>query len=100
MQKLYRRNRKKALRIIYDEDSDVCNLDPQAVADHYSSNRTDPSDEAAFFDKMPKAKLFVNTQYFTKKEVRLKACDNTATGPDGLAYNHLKLVDPVTAPWH
>lgn len=44
---------------------------------------------------MPKAKLPVNFQYFTRKEIfdRLKAYDNTAPGPDGLKYNHLKLVD-------
>lgn len=49
-----------------------------------------------FFNGMPTAKLPVNTSYFTGKEVsdRLKPCDNTAPGPDGFTYNHLKRVDP------
>lgn len=39
----------------------------------------------------------VNVTLFTQNEIskRLRKCENTAPGPDGICYNHLKKIDPT-----
>lgn len=38
----------------------------------------------------------MNIEYFTSNEItkKLRKCENTAPGPDGITYNHIKKVDP------
>lgn len=48
LQKLYRKNRRKALRIIYDEESEFCHLDPEAVANHYATVKQDSPHSTEF----------------------------------------------------
>lgn len=95
IQKLYRRNRKKALRLILDKDSDFCDLNPEEVANHYNSTSSDPPVSTDFMIEGEPATNVMNTGRFTRREVsrRLKSCENTSPGPDGITYNHLKLID-------
>lgn len=46
---------------------------------------------------IPPAQEAVNVNYFTQFEIsqRLKKCENTAPGPDGITYSHLKKLDPT-----
>lgn len=96
IQKLYRQNRKKALRNIYNEESDFCSLDPERLADHYNTTSIDRLDDTAFMKEIEPERETMNTNYFTKKEFagRLWKCDNTAPNPDGITYKYLKLIDP------
>lgn len=49
VQRLYRKNRKKALRIIYNDESDFCDLDPEAVANHYATDAQDQLSDLTYF---------------------------------------------------
>ena len=92
LQKLYRSNRKKALRVILSEESEFCNLDPELVASHYCSEPADESNDKSYLDHCGKASSEVICSRFTSKEVlsKLKKCDNTSPGPDGITYNGWK----------
>lgn len=86
IQKLYKKNRKKALRLIYNEEYDFCTLDPEEVANHYDTVAQDPSINTEFMMEGDPAASKFNSLPFTKVEVskKLKACDNTSPGPDGI----------------
>lgn len=94
IQRLYRKNRKKALRIIYDDPSDFCDLDPELVANHYNTDSTPPPDNTDFMREINPADNPMNTLPFTPSEIskRLRRCENTPLGPDGITYNHLKQI--------
>lgn len=96
IKKLYRRNRKKALRLTYNEESDFCDLDPEEVANHYNTVLSDKPHSTEFMIEGEPAGDPMNTSPFTRNEVskKLKTCENTSPGPDGITYQHLKIVDP------
>lgn len=67
IQKLYRRNRKKALRLILEENSDFCDLDPEEVANHYNSTSSDPPASTDFMIEGDPATQPMNIDPFTRK---------------------------------
>lgn len=69
MQKLYRHNRKKALRLIYGEESEFCDLDPEEVANHYNSEAYDKPPSTEFMIEGNPAPKKMNTSPFTRVEV-------------------------------
>lgn len=92
IQKLHRKNRRKALRIMYNEQSDFRDLDPEVVANHYDTDTIAQPEDTSFMKEIDPAAHTMNVETFTQREVskRLRACENTAPGPDGITYNHLK----------
>lgn len=94
IQKVYRNNRRKALRLIYGDDSQFCDLDPEVVADHFCTQAADAPSDTNFMKECKPANESMDTSWFTRREVsrKLKACESTAPGPDGLTYNHWKLL--------
>lgn len=81
---------------MYNEESIFCDLDPEVLGNHYSTVADDPPPNIDFMKETKPAELLINTKRFTKKEIstRLKACEYTVSGPDGLTYNQLKQIDP------
>lgn len=95
LQKLFCVIRKKALRMINNDDSEFCDLDPEIVYNHYISNPFDLWSNTDYMSKMTPAIEKINTNKFTKVEIskRLKFCKKTDSVPDGITYNHRKLID-------
>ena len=96
IQKLYRNNRKKALRIILGENNEFCDLDPEVVARHYCGEPVDEGGDRSYIEYYGNASGEVACGRFTSKEVlaKLKKCDNTSSGPDGITYNGWRRIDP------
>lgn len=96
IQRLYRKIRNKIFRIIYDEQSDFCDLDPEVVANHYHSTPIDKPTDINFMKTSDPAGKNMNTELFTHREISktLRACENTAPGTDGIIHNYLKQIDP------
>lgn len=90
---------KKALHLIYKDGSAFCDLEPETVANHYSTISSDPPTNIEFIIEKGTAASPININRFTKLEVskRLKSCEDTSPGPDGITFKHLKLIDPTTS---
>lgn len=95
VQRLYRKNRKKALRIIYNDESDFCDLDPEAVANHYATDAQDQLSDLTFMKEIDISPTAMNGRQFTPSKInrKLRRCENTA--PIGITYNHIKKIDHV-----
>ena len=96
LQKLYKLNRRKALRLIYGDESEFCGLDPDRVADHFDvEGMAEPIDllHKKFYKK---AATPTNCNPFSRSEVRnrLRSCENSSPGPDGISYKGWKSIDP------
>ncbi|KAK3925231.1 hypothetical protein KUF71_002617 [Frankliniella fusca] len=100
LQQLYRSSRAKAMRVVREEASPMCDLPAEEVAAHFEevfSNRL-PALSAA-----PEGAVLPPTQAcdpslvapFTREEVlaRLQHCSDTAPGPDGIRYSTIKRRD-------
>lgn len=80
IQKLYWKNRKKALRIINNDSSEFCDLDPEEVADYYVITPDDQLFNTEFMIEGESAKNTIDTSPFNRVEVtkKLKSCENTS----------------------
>ncbi|XP_050420253.1 uncharacterized protein LOC126833140 [Adelges cooleyi] len=98
LQKLYRRNRRKAVRAIVGGDGVRCEIPVEEVEAHFravwAGTESDPTIYPSYDDRRP-----MPTGGFTAVEVekRLKKFENTAPGDDGLTYRHWRLIDPRCA---
>lgn len=95
IQKLYRNNRRRAIRLITENDTPRCNLTSDEITNHFCPPPApDPSPD--FFAHPAPAQTPPSCDPFHPKEVwdRLRAAENTSPGPDRLTYNHLKKIDP------
>lgn len=92
---LYRRNRKKALRTIYGEEGGFCVLDHEEVAAHFSTQGPPVPSDVSHLSAIPSASIPICLSPFHWAEVssKLKNLDSSATGPDGITYNHPKTAD-------
>lgn len=83
MQRLYRRNRKRALRIITNDTSNRCNVSRERLVQHFYSGAAPPVD-LSIFDDSPECSNTPDTSPFSaaEKKSRVKSFDNTAPGPD------------------
>ncbi|XP_023219819.1 uncharacterized protein LOC111621802 [Centruroides sculpturatus] len=101
IQKLYRINRKRAMTIITEGQPTYCEIDKDCLYEHFRSVHSSPTDSQG-----PCPTLFPQTLQhdnndplttpFTPEEVkaRFRRCHNTASGPDGLRYQHWNRLDP------
>ncbi|XP_039309676.1 uncharacterized protein LOC120358702 [Solenopsis invicta] len=103
LQALYRTNRRKAVREILQGPADLCQVPRQQVQEYFErlyrggedlagggvqAEPTDPSDVAGEFEYL--------ADPFTERVVdrRLRRMNNSAPGPDGIAYKDLRARDP------
>lgn len=95
IQRLYSNNRPRAMRAILGQEGDRCEIPAKDIETHFthkwSAKKMDPSFYSKKWSRPP-----VNTTPFSLKEVQdcLRATENTAPGPDQIAYRHLKKHDP------
>ncbi|XP_035232577.1 uncharacterized protein LOC118204356 [Stegodyphus dumicola] len=90
IQRLYRRNRRRAMRLITEGESQKCPLDRTSVFDHFSSQASPYLIDSSVFTPPDCLPPELDLSNFTPSEVasRLHACENTAPGPDRLTYQH------------
>ncbi|XP_070385020.1 uncharacterized protein [Dermacentor albipictus] len=96
IQTLYRRNRRRAVRLITEGPSQLCPIDPHALQDHYSNLWSPtPVDTSILRSRLP-ATEELDLCPFTPEEVaaKLRKCESTAPGEDRLTYHHWRQVDP------
>ena len=94
IQRLYRRNRRRAVRLIREETQSQCSVDAQLLKDKFF-DETPPTPDVSAYSCVTPAPSPPNSRPFTFTEVfqKLKKCENTAPGPDRLTYFHLKKAD-------
>lgn len=94
MQRLYRRNRRRAMRLIQGEKSQPCNIPTDMLRDKFYGIRQNTPD-LTIYDSVKKAQRPIPMNNFNKAEVKRKLmqAENTAAGPDRIAYNHWKNYD-------
>lgn len=97
IQRLYNRNRRRAIRLIVEGSSQQCPIPAEPIEEHFTSVFTDRSFDRSIFDEVqlpPHPEM--DTSPFTPSEVksRLHRFENSAPGPDRISYRHLKTVDP------
>ncbi|GIY87765.1 retrovirus-related Pol polyprotein from type-2 retrotransposable element R2DM, partial [Caerostris darwini] len=96
-QKLYRRNRRRAVREIIGHPGDRCKIPLLSLQTFFSESWEGGTSDPLLFgstDVGERSEL-LDTD-FSEKEVweALKKAESTAPGPDRLTYHHLRLVDP------
>ncbi|XP_064464934.1 uncharacterized protein LOC135376255 [Ornithodoros turicata] len=96
IQKLYKRNRRQAVRLICDGPSTRCQIPCEQVENHFSALWQPEDCDTSFLQHRPCATTEMDLSYFTPQEVRRKAAktENTAPGDDRLTYRHWLDVDP------
>ncbi|KAK3923585.1 Methyltransferase-like protein 25 [Frankliniella fusca] len=101
LQKLYRTNLTKAMRLVREEESPLCDVPAEAVADYFEDVF---SDRLPSLSAPPSSAVLPTTQAhdaslfspLTCEEIvaRLKHCSDTVPGPDGIRYSIMKRRDP------
>ena len=95
MQRLYERNRRRAVWIIMGDSKGHCEIDPGSLAEHFFPDcNFIPDDE--LFASLNKAGSHVDCSSISPEEVwaKLSKSENTAPGPDRITFQHWKRVDP------
>ncbi|GIY87961.1 retrovirus-related Pol polyprotein from type-2 retrotransposable element R2DM, partial [Caerostris darwini] len=96
-QRLYTRNRRRAVREIVGTVSEKCKIPLGDLTQFFADSWTGGSSDPSFFDSISsEGRVDVLDNDFTPTEVwsTLKKAENTAPGPDRLTYHHLRTVDP------
>ncbi|KAL1415261.1 hypothetical protein MTO96_029531 [Rhipicephalus appendiculatus] len=96
IQRLYRRNRRRAIRLVLEGSSRSCDIPLEDLRDHWATTWAERAADTALLFERPAAPEPVDTTSFTADEVlaRLRKAENTAPGSDCLTYHHWKSVDP------
>ncbi|GIY48851.1 retrovirus-related Pol polyprotein from type-2 retrotransposable element R2DM [Caerostris darwini] len=95
-QKLYKRNRRKAIREIRGTQSERCSISPPVVEEHFSQIWQESSSDGQFFQCEHPERDEVLGTLLSVSEVSsaFKTCENTAPGPGRITYNHWRSLDP------
>lgn len=102
IQKLFRKNRKRAVREVLQENSAKCEIPVDRVKDYFTqlySPRADNGgglpDDFSFAEPPLDESNNILTSDFNQREVlrRLKKMSKSAPGPDGVTYDNLKKAD-------
>ncbi|XP_069176419.1 uncharacterized protein [Procambarus clarkii] len=101
IQRLYRRNRRRAIRLITTGESARCAIPKERVEEHFTRTLSaqDPLqnlDIITAIPEPPEDRTEMDTGEFREREVatRLSRTENTAPGDDRLTYSHWKRADP------
>ncbi|XP_060879164.1 uncharacterized protein LOC132951368 [Metopolophium dirhodum] len=95
IQSLYRRNRRRAVRLILSGEGQSCEVPVPAVEEHFrrtwAPSACDPSIYARVDGRDP---VPMGPLQYADVSKRLGKFENTAPGDDGLTYRHWKRLDP------
>ena len=96
IQKLYRRNRRRAMRLILEGESRPCEIDRITVEDYFTQAWSPTDMDPSFYLENSTIGTPVNLQAFSTAEVlgRLRKCENSSPGDDRLTYHHWRTLDP------
>ena len=101
IQRLYRKNKKKAMQQVLNGPVLHCTIDKASVKDHYTrvhANRAAGGELPEVFDQQPPSDVSCDILVapFSRTVVtkRLWKMSNTSPGPDGITYRELKRADP------
>ncbi|GIY87334.1 retrovirus-related Pol polyprotein from type-1 retrotransposable element R2 [Caerostris extrusa] len=96
-QKLYKKNRRKAIREIRGTQSGRCSIPPSLIEEHFSEIWQESSSDSQFslVNKHPERDDVLGT-LLSVSEVSsaFRSCENTAPGPDRITYKHWRSLDP------
>ncbi|GIX68893.1 retrovirus-related Pol polyprotein from type-1 retrotransposable element R2 [Caerostris darwini] len=95
-QRLYKRNRRRAIREIQKTAGERCSISPNAVAEFFSAIWQPSPSDSRFYSAPSSEREEVLNLPLSVAEVMIafRSCENTAPGPDRLTYNHWRSVDP------
>ncbi|XP_035229971.1 uncharacterized protein LOC118201920 [Stegodyphus dumicola] len=96
IQKLYKRNRRRAVRLLTEGDSARCSISRQDLQDYFVALQRVGSIDSSFYSARDPPPDPLDLSPFTPSEVasRLHAFENSSPGHDRLTYNHWRSVDP------
>ncbi|KAG8179228.1 hypothetical protein JTE90_004056 [Oedothorax gibbosus] len=97
IQRLYKRNRRRAIRLIVEGDSSRCHIPAADVFDHFKKIFEERDfDRSVLMNAFPTNHPEMDTSPFTPAEIRgrLHKFENSAPGPDRLSYENLKQAYP------
>lgn len=94
-QRTYRRNRRRAMRLVKGEQNSYCRVQVEDLKKKFFSD-VFPEPDLSIYNNCKKAERPPSAAMFSTFEVKkkLKASENSAPGPDRLTYNHWKSFDP------
>ncbi|KAG8179208.1 hypothetical protein JTE90_004036 [Oedothorax gibbosus] len=95
IQRLYKRNRRRAIRLITEGEGTRCHLEGSTITNHFQEVFS-PSDYDPLIFRQAAGRSTVPMDPFSPDEVkaRLFKFENSAPGPDRISYTQLKEVDP------
>lgn len=95
IQRLYRRNRRRAVRLILEGEKPRCALDMNQVLAHFTHTWQHREYDDSVYPQVEGRQPLDHIR-FTVAEVsrKLRKCENTAPGDDRLSYQHWRSVDP------
>ena len=95
IQRLYKRNRRRAVRLILGQAQGNCDLDPEELAEHFFP-LSDFCPDLSILDPISAVDNEIDLSKFSPEEVwvKLSKAENTAPGPDRLTFHHWKSTDP------
>ncbi|CAN7979393.1 unnamed protein product, partial [Ixodes persulcatus] len=96
IQSLYRRNRRRAVRLIAEGPSTLCPIPPDELVAYFTTVWAPKEADTTLLTRRMPAPGELSLAAFTEDEVaaRLRRCENTAPGGDRLTYHHWRTVDP------
>ena len=99
IQRIYRQNRRRAVRLILDGQNTRCNISNPDVEAHFDQLYQEKAyDESALYDlpTAPDDRTPAEMTPFTEADIktRLRKAENTSPGSDKLTYNHWREADP------
>lgn len=96
IQRLYRKNRRRAVRLIVEGPSALCSIPVPQLESHFTSVWSAKEVDTTIFHHKTQAASEVYMAVFSSEEVagRLRKCENTTPGEDRLTYEHWRSVDP------
>ncbi|CAL1299401.1 unnamed protein product [Larinioides sclopetarius] len=96
IQKLYRQNKKRAMREILNSLADRCSIDCNYIYNYFSTAWGPALSDPTYYNLAEDGRVEVLDRPFTLKEVatKLRKADNTAPGPDRITYHHWRQIDP------
>ncbi|XP_037508774.1 uncharacterized protein LOC119385401 [Rhipicephalus sanguineus] len=96
IQGLYRRNRRRAVRLIAEGPSQLCPIDPGTLHTFYTRLWSPAAVDTTLLRSRAPTSEELDTCPFLPDEVaaKLRRCESTAHGEDRLTYHHWRQVDP------
>jgi len=99
IQRLYKNNRRRAVRLILDGETNRCNISNIQVAEHFQNLfqlKEFEEDQLQSLPTPPPNRQEASVEPLSEAEIkrRLAKAENTSPGADGITYRHWKKVDP------